>query len=252
MCKLSQGSEFFITSFFEPVSALEFEEYTTWYTQGQRYLAYQEIMELSDGQAFDLMIIRNIQYLGEYQKELMRFSVLIVVLSTLIISLLGFVLFRHLTRPFQELEAGARRIASGEYTERVIVNTKDEIGSFANTFNSMADSIEKQIKEMDELVADRQRFIDHVAHEIRTPITAMIGFSEVMLHAKATETDKQRAAEYIGEQSTRLKLLSEKLLNLSRLKYDKVEFGSVNILAVINAAEETLHSSLNTKDIRLK
>lgn len=71
-----------------------------------------------------------------------------------------------------------------------------------------------------------------------------------MLHAKATEADKQRAGEYIQEQSMRLKVLSEKLLNLSRLQYDTVELHPVAVMQPVHAALKTLQMESNAKNIR--
>lgn len=217
-----------------------------------RYLAYQDTLSLHDGQAFTLTIFWNLQYLAEYRDAMMRFSAIISAFSTLAIGFVGFILMRHLTKPLRDLGAAAQRIAAGEYQGRVRIDTKDEIGQFAQTFNVMADSVERQLLEMDALVKDRQQFTDHISHEIRTPITAMIGYSQVLMHARATEADKQKAAEYIGQQSMRLKRLSEKLLNLSRLQYDTVDLRSVDIAKALHAAMDTLHNQFLGKNIRVK
>jgi signal transduction histidine kinase len=79
----------------------------------------------------------------------------------------------------------------------------------------------------------------------------MIGYSQVLVHSKATEEDKQKAAEYIGQQSMRLKLLSEKLLSLSRLRYDTVDLRPVKVSSILQAALKTLHGQLLSKNIQI-
>lgn len=217
-----------------------------------RYFACRDDLPLDDGQSFEIILVRDVQSLVKYGHSMLWFSIYVNIISVLIIGCLMYFLIRHLTKPLHDLSGTAQQLADGHYSERAHVNTNDEIGQFADTFNVMADSVERHIHEMDELVKDRQRFTDHLAHEIRTPITAMIGYSQVLLHAKATEEDKQRAAEYIGQQSLRLKMLSEKLLNLSRLQYDTIELTKVNIRDVVGAAIGTLNAQLVAKNIHVK
>lgn len=250
--QLWRGSELLYSSFAGVMPDITTEDAAFFTLDGVCYLACRESIVLDDGQTFDLLMIRDIQYLTEYQNTLLRFSIMIAALSTIAIGFLSFVLLRRLTKPLADLGKAAQRIAGGEYKERVRVSTKDEVGQFAETFNTMAESVEGQIREMDALVQDHQQFVDHLAHEIRTPITAMIGYSQILMHAKATDVDRQKAAEYIGQQSMRLKLLSEKLLNLSRLKYDAAELSPVSLPPILHAAASTLQSLAMAKELSIK
>lgn len=250
--QLMRGQEVLYNDFFQTIILNDAKDCAFLDTDQGLFLACQDKIVLSDGQAFELTALWNMDYLRAYRNKLLWFSVAVGILSTLMIGMVGYYLLYRLTKPLRDLGDSARRIAEGNYHERVAITSKDEIGQFARTFNIMADSVERKIYDMDDWVKERQRSLDHLSHEIRTPITAMIGYSQVLMHAKATDEDKQKAVEYIGQQSMRLKLLSEKLMHLSRLQYDEAELLPVKIRDVLCETHKTLLSLLNAKNVRLQ
>ena len=250
--QLTRDQEKLYSGFSEPVTLEASQDHAFLDTPTGTFLAYRDRIVLGGAQALELIVLWNMDYLHDFRSALLRFSIFVSVLSTLVIGFLGYILLSRLTKPLLDLGHSARRIADGNYQERVSIDSEDEIGQFARMFNLMADSVERQMHEMDDWVKERQQSIDHLSHEIRTPITAIIGYSQVLMHAKATDADKQKAAEYIGQQSMRLKLLSEKLLRLSRLHYDEVNLSPVKITQVIHAAQKTLQNLLNTKNMRIQ
>ena len=247
--QINSGNDCLYTSFSWPVQIESGGPF--FILDGEHYVIYQGEITFPNQQPLMMTVLHNMEYIAAAEKSMIRFSVAANLIVTSLIALIGFVMFNRLTKPLRDFSVAADRIASGELQERVPISSDDEIGQFAASFNQMAESVERHMKEKDEMLTERQQFIDHLAHEIRTPITAIIGYSQVMLHVKATEADKQRAGEYIQEQSMRLKALSEKLLNLSRLQYDTVELHTVSVMQPIHSALRTLQMELNTKNIRL-
>lgn len=88
--------------------------------------------------------------------------------------LLGLLLTRHFTKPIQALKRGASRIASGDLAYRVEVKSKDEFGELAQSFNSMAASLDSSEQARRRLLAD-------IAHELRTPLSVIDGTLDAML-----------------------------------------------------------------------
>lgn len=239
--QINSGSDCLYTSYSWPVQVESGGSF--FIIDGEHYVIYQEELAFPDKQPLTLMVLHNMEYITSAEKSMRRFSVIVNFGVTSLIALIGFAMFNRLTKPLRDFSAAADRIASGELQERVAIVSDDEIGQFAASFNQMAESVEQHMREKDVMLSERQQFIDHLAHEIRTPITAIIGYSQVMLHVKATETDKQRAGEYIREQSMRLKVLS-------RLQYDKVELHPVAVMQPVHSALKTLQMESNAKDIR--
>jgi signal transduction histidine kinase len=87
---------------------------------------------------------------------------------------LGLVLTRQITRPIQGLKKGALRIAMGDLSHRVKVESQDELGELAESFNRMAESLDRSEEARRRLLAD-------IAHDLRTPLSVIEGTVDAML-----------------------------------------------------------------------
>ena len=140
--------------------------------------------------------------------------------STVLLALGGAaaVLFSRLvTRPLTTLQSASEKIAAGQYTERTQVQTNDEIGVLSRSFDAMAAAVETKIGEMDETLQSQKDFIAAFTHEVKTPMTSMLGYADLM-RAKPDDVDLQReSANYIYHETQRLETLSRSLLALMGL-----------------------------------
>lgn len=126
-------------------------------------------------------------------------------------------LARRLTRPLLELEAGAERIAAGEFGAQVVEGGDVEIASLARSFNRMSARVA-------DAHAAQQAFVGDVSHEIRTPLTSITGFSQALLDGTIADDDgRLRAARVIGHEAARIKEITTTLLSLSQLDAGAVE-----------------------------
>ncbi|GKT36008.1 HAMP domain-containing histidine kinase, partial [Aduncisulcus paluster] len=71
--------------------------------------------------------------------------------------------------------------------DRVPVLSKDELGALSQTFNQMAGAVEDKINELEDNNHEKQRFIDNLTHELKTPLTSIIGYSNLLRTAKVTD-----------------------------------------------------------------
>ena len=115
------------------------------------------------------------------------------------------VLFSRLvTRPLTTLQSASEKIAAGQYTERTQVQTNDEIGTLSRSFDRMAAAVEGKIDEMGAVMQSQQDFIAAFTHEVKTPMTAMLGYADLM-RAAPDDADLQReSANYIYHETRRL------------------------------------------------
>jgi signal transduction histidine kinase len=127
-------------------------------------------------------------------------------------------LARAFTRPLNELKSAAEDIATGNYARRVNTTTYDEIAVVGRSFNRMAEAVERS--------RTLQRdFLANVSHELKTPLTSLIGFSQALVDGSLrTETEKQRAAAILHEESQRVLRLSQELLDLARVEAGQLRF----------------------------
>ena len=149
------------------------------------------------------------------QKEQMLRSFAPVYFITLGISMLIILALSVLmTRPIKRMRRAASRIARGRYQERLPVSGGDEIGELSASFNLMADAIEDKINELTDNARQKEEFVANFAHELKTPMTSVIGYAD-MLYQKTLSPDRAReAAWYILNEGLRLEALSLKLLDL--------------------------------------
>lgn len=89
-------------------------------------------------------------------------------------------LTKRMTRPLDELYGASRRIARGDYSARAEVATQDEIGSVAESFNAMAAAVQKNVDTLALSARQREEFMGAFTHELKTPMTAIIGYADTL------------------------------------------------------------------------
>ncbi len=128
-----------------------------------------------------------------------------------------------LLRPLGALSRSARRIAEGGYGERVTVRGRDELAGLAQDMNDMAQAVQDRVEQLERVAEDRKTFIGDLAHEMKTPLTSILGFADLLYLPKEVPEEKRvEYARVISEEAKRLKSLSGKLLEL-------ITLGSANL-----------------------
>ena len=145
---------------------------------------------------------------------------------------LSFLLMRRVLGPLTRMMSITREIASGDYSGRVPVAARDEIGQLAGAFNSMAESLQR-IEQL------RKTMTVNVAHELRTPLTNMQGYLEALVDGVVAPTRK--TLELLHEETMRLIHLVEDLLRLARADAARVDLHKVEI-RMGKLIEQTLDS----------
>lgn len=153
-------------------------------------------------------------------------SIMLIMLSIGALGVYG--LSSLITRPLRILSVTTRNIAKGNYEQRIQLQGQDEIAELAKDFNAMAEAIESKIIELKDEVRQREEFVANFAHELKTPMTSIIGYSD-MLRSKVVEPDLLfSSANYIYHEGKRLESLSVKLLDLLVLKRQSYELKPVD------------------------
>lgn len=115
---------------------------------------------------------------------------------------------------------------------RTDLHTGDEIEALSRSFDKMADAVQEKIADLEADVQRREDFVGAFTHELKTPMTSIIGYAD-MLHTMQTDPDEQReAAAAIVHEGRRLEALSRKLLALLGLNEEGVELTAVPLPAL--------------------
>lgn len=130
----------------------------------------------------------------------------------------GVLMGRTITRPLRAVSRAASRMGAGDLASRAPDGRRDEIGDLARSFNAMAGSLETSFRD---LAAERdslRRFVADASHELRTPITALSTFTELLQGPAASDETARREFLEAGRlQLAKLRWIVENLLDLSRL-----------------------------------
>ena len=182
--------------------------------------------------------------------ELIRRRVIIAGGIALAIGVLGaFLVARALGRRVKRLERAAERVAGGDFSHPIPVESSDEIGELALAFNDM----QRQLAQLD---SARKRFIATASHELRTPIHSLGGFVELLQDEDLDEEERRAFLDQIAEQVARLRALSVDLLDLSKLEAGSLELHpeptDVGALARSVSAEFTPVASQHESEVEVR
>lgn len=169
-----------------------------------------------------------------------------------VLSICLFILLEYLFKPLESISCISKKIASGEYKEKLEIRGGEEIAEVVESFNMMADKIQDQMEALENHAEEKQRLIDDLAHELRTPLTAIYGYAEYMQKTHLSEEDKYASTNYILSESKRLKNISESLLELAIIREEKeIERVSIDIEQLFKKIHQTENIKLKEKEIEL-
>lgn len=135
-------------------------------------------------------------------------------------------------RPLKRLSAAAASIAAGQYGQRTQVHTQDEVGRLSQDFDAMAASVEQAMESLEDEVRRRDDFVAAFTHEIKTPMTAMLGYADLLRSRDIGQSAREKAADYVYHETKRLEALSLKLLELMRLGHEATALESTPLPGV--------------------
>lgn len=127
------------------------------------------------------------------------------------------------SRPVRTLTKATQLIEEGQYDVRADVKSLDEIGDLAISFNAMAESIEQKVSTLEGYAKQQKDFVANFSHELKTPMTSIIGYADMLRSAELDEEDAFMASNFIFSEGKRLEALSLKLMDLVVLDKDEFE-----------------------------
>ncbi|MGP1384584.1 MAG: diguanylate cyclase domain-containing protein [Thainema sp.] len=158
-------------------------------------------------------------------------GIVIIVSSFIISSLLSILLTQWLSRPITKLQQAAQKVREGDYETVVILQSQDELGLLAETFNQMVTEIrdysrqlETQNQHLQELDQLKDEFLANTSHELRTPLHGIIGIADSMLDGVTGELNQEQALnlQMLRHSGQRLINLVSDILDFSKLRHQQL------------------------------
>lgn len=191
----------------------------------KRYLIVSGALQVG-GETMFLDMAYNITSLFETRSAQERVYQSVFLFLIVLCSLLSYSISRILTRPLSELSKTSRAISDGNLSERCAVKSNDEIGRLAVDFNAMVDELENNIKQ-------QESFISSFAHEMKTPMTSVIGYADLIRGQMLSEKEIYESANFIVSEGRRLEGLSQKLMELFMIKEKSVVLSPASPAGII-------------------
>ena len=180
---------------------------------------------------------------------LIKLNVVIGILLLFIIYLISI----EITRPINKLIDSMEDIIKGNYNKKFTYKSNIfEINSISNNFSLMNDEIQKKIQQLREQNNSKQRFIDNLTHEIRTPLTSIIGYSDLMMNKKVQDMDLiYKSFSNINREGKRILELTSNLVSLITLDKKSLKLNNYNLKEILNEVKNALKIKIIQYDVEL-
>ena len=170
-------------------------------------------VSLTDG-ALYLETVRDITSLFTDRETHYRYYRYLLLAVVAVSGLVLYLLSTWLTRPIRSLRKTAAALAAGDYSARAQVGSGDEIHELADSFNRMADAIGRTVEELEDAKHRQEEFTASFVHELKTPLTSIIGYADMLRSRELSQDMRFKAASYIFSEGKRLEKLSLSLMSL--------------------------------------
>lgn len=218
-------------------------------TEG-RYQLFHICMIKTGEKSLYLGICRDLTNIYEDRENLMNQYRLALIILLFAGGICIYLLSRYMTRPISNLERVAGKIAGGSYELRSKYRGRDEIGALAASFNSMADTLVEHMQEKELEAKQKEDFTAAFAHELKTPLTSIIGYADMLNSVELSEAERREAFFYIYSQGKRLESLSHKLLDLVGMEKHPLQKKPVNTKRIEENLRVTMRPIFEQRGIR--
>lgn len=166
-----------------------------------------------------------------------RMTVLMLAVGVFIMYLIA----SFLTKPIRLLTKATKEMTAGDYSYRAKKVSNDELGQLTLDFNQMAEALEENIDKLEEEVQAREDFVGAFAHELKTPLTSIIGYADMLRSRKLDEEKSFLSANYIYTEGKRLEAMSLKLLDILVTKQGEAEIQRVSTESLFEYLRSMFH-----------
>lgn len=182
-------------------------------------------------------------------RQAVQTTIVILLMMAALAVLVGFLLGRAVVRPIQKLNDAAVRIGKGDFDSRVVINSKDEIGTLATTFNQMAENLTTAIRGLRHARDEAERanrlkteFLANISHELRTPMNGIIGMADLLSDSSLDEDQKQQISTIKQSADNLLKLIDD-ILDFTRADAGQMKLEA-GLFDLKNAVTEVVDAQM--------
>lgn len=189
-----------------------------------------------------------------------NFYIVLYSAAMLAVILVGYFVARLIINPLSKLVRTSHAIAGGDLSRRTEIESKDEIGVLASTFDQMTDHLQQRTLELEktnrileQMNQAKMRFIHVAAHELRTPLTSIKGYAQLMQIKSQENEDLTMYSNGIREGTSRMVEIIDNMLDVSRIDMNQLEMqvSEIEIHTVTEKVDSVFQSALQERNISL-
>lgn len=193
------------------------------------------------------------------------FTVVLGMFFMILSAIVMYFLSYKLTNPILEINRVANEIANLNFSDKAMVETEDEIGHLAQSINIMSDELKTNIEELkvsnkrlaeeilykNEIEKQRRDFIASASHELKTPLSLIMGYSEALKLEDISKEDKDNYLDIVIDETHKMNKLVRELLNISQIESGviTVNQSEFSIKKLVESTYQLLAIKINEKDI---
>lgn len=191
--------------------------------------------------------IKDITNIYDVKNDQLRFFSVLGPIVSVVVAFIMLVLSKLLTSRINRLRKSTMKVANGEYNT-IEIKSKDEIGELTADFNTMTEAVKQKVEKLEDIASERKVFIDNMTHEMKTPLTSIIGFSDLLRSARLDDETVHDYAESIYKEGKYLKSISSKLMDLILLR-QKPEMTEIDVPRLVEEIDESVRPIASSRQV---
>lgn len=175
------------------------------------------------GTRYQLVIYGRVTDVLNIWKSQMSFFIVLEIGASVVMAFLLYFVMRRFLRPVSHISEAAARISAGDYQCQLSVKGRDELAKLAEDMNRMAEQVRRNMEHKEREARTKQEFIDALSHELRTPVTSIRGYAQLLQSARLSEDKTIQYLDHIVQESDRVKGIMETLRQVILMRQEKIE-----------------------------
>lgn len=170
------------------------------------------------------------------RRELLRGAAALGLIGLALAGALAIWISGVLIRPLSQLTDAAAKLADGDYAAPLPAAKNDEMNALIRAFSRMSAAIDERETALRTQAEERQALIDALAHEMRTPLTAILGGTRLLQQSRLSGSQQSELLDTMAREASRLSTMDERLLLLTRLDHEAPAFAPFDSRAMAREA----------------
>lgn len=209
------------------------------------------IIRLNDN-PYTIVSVYDINPIFELRKEQTDFFIRVNLIISCTMATILWVVIHLLMLRMRKMTKAARQVAQGDYSISMDIGGSDEISQLSHDFNKMISAVNMNIRELKDLADSRKKFIDNLTHEMKTPLTSIIGFADILRSARTVDEDARvEYANAIYDEAIHFKNLSDRLMEMILLERSQPDLERVEMDKFLHEISSQIIPLLERRNIQL-